>query len=133
MWPQNGLAYYELGFTIRTKLETAAGNKPKPDGIEAYTDEQAKEAKVDKLIKAPEVVAAFSKARQHDPLQYMAYQGADQEVIQGFMAMQKKVLPAIKELEAKPELAVAYKNLATACRRFSGSKPTRTCAAQCAR
>jgi tetratricopeptide (TPR) repeat protein len=111
LWPQNGLAYYELGFTLRTKLETESGKKPRSDGIETYSDKEAEEAKVDALVNTPQVVAAFAKARQHDPLQYMAYQGGDQEVIQGFLAMQKKILPAIKKLDAKPELAVAYKYL----------------------
>ncbi len=90
--PQNGSASYELGYTLRTKAAVARGEPlPKPGTLKTNG----------KLSDPPEVTAAFAESRRHDPFQVMAYQGSDPEVIKGFLAMAKKVLPAWKTLRNK--------------------------------
>jgi tetratricopeptide (TPR) repeat protein len=108
-WPQNGLAYYELGFSIRTKLQIADGLAPEPNGLHFYNAEDAKKAKA--WAGAPEVVEAFAKARLHDPFQLNAYQGLDPAVNRGFFVMKEKVWPAIEELYAQTEIPQKYKIL----------------------
>lgn len=112
-WPQFGWAYYEKGYSLFTKAEIDAGLQPRGDGAlilpkDSKTD---KDAVTKKIVQTPAIVEAYAKARQHDPFQVNAYQGADQEVIQGFLAMQKKILPAIKNLKGQPEIGVAYQNI----------------------
>ncbi len=87
--PTNGWTYYEMGYTLRTAAAAARGEKPvKPGTVEFNGKSQD----------SPEVTAAFASARRHDPLQFMAYQGTDQDVIKGASAMAKKVMPAWKAL-----------------------------------
>ena len=70
--PQNGWASYELGYTLRTQVKIARGEPlDKPGTVKANG----------KLYDSPEVTAAFAESRRHDPLQIMAYQGSDPEVI----------------------------------------------------
>jgi tetratricopeptide (TPR) repeat protein len=95
--PQNGWAHYELGFTRRTQLTIAAGKEPEPNGTVRINS---------KSIDAPEVDASFARSRQHDPLQVMAYQGTDQDVIRGCLALRKKAVPAIDRLRSASEPAV---------------------------
>jgi len=45
-----------------------------------------------------EVDASYARARRHDPLQVMAYQGDDQDVIGGYFALTKMGLPAWQKL-----------------------------------
>ena len=87
--PQNGWASYELGYTLRTPRQIARGEPLEKPGT-VKTD--------GKLADSPEVTAAFAESRRHDPLQLMAYQGSDPEVIEGHLAMVKKVVPAWKAL-----------------------------------
>jgi hypothetical protein len=64
------------------------------------------------------VKAAYAKARKHDPFQLNAYQGDDQEVIRGFIAMAKKGLPAAKKLAdgpAKGSITELLEQLCDAC------------------
>ncbi|MBN1908830.1 MAG: tetratricopeptide repeat protein [Pirellulales bacterium] len=83
--PQNGWTSYELGYALRTKAQVARGEPlDKPGTLKTNGP----------LNDPPEVTAAFADARLHDPLQFMAYQGTDQEVIKGFVALVKKVKPA---------------------------------------
>jgi hypothetical protein len=90
--PQNGGTYYELGYTLRTQARIARGEPlEKPGTIKTSG----------KLHDAPEVTAAFAESRRHDPLQYMAFQGSDPAVIQGFLVMAKKVMPAWKTIHEK--------------------------------
>lgn len=91
VWPQNGWACYELGFTIRTEEWAASGEKPSPlNSIQVNDRAKAKFSS--------EVKAAFADSRRYTPFQFMAYQGDDQAVIQGFLALVKKVQPAMKTL-----------------------------------
>jgi hypothetical protein len=87
--PQNGWTSYELGYTLRTQAKIARGEPLEPPGT-VKTD--------GKLNDPPEVTAAFAESRRHDPLQFMAYQGSDPEVIKGCLAMVQKVSPAWKTL-----------------------------------
>jgi tetratricopeptide (TPR) repeat protein len=111
LWPQNGWAWYELGFTIRTQQWAAAGVKTAPLNSVRINDTVT--AKF-----SPEVAAAFADSRRHTPFQFMAYQGGDQAVIQGFMALVQKVQPAMKTLgEANDQATVdqALQQLAEGC------------------
>ncbi|MBN2295316.1 MAG: tetratricopeptide repeat protein [Pirellulales bacterium] len=83
--PQNGWASYELGYTLRTQTQVARGETPAKPGM-VTTD-----GKMDDL---PEVTAAFAESRHHDPLQFMAYQGSDPQVIKGCLAIVQQVRPA---------------------------------------
>ncbi len=87
--PQNGWTSYELGYTLRTQAEVARGEKPGKPGTVKVNG---------KSFNAPDVTAAFAESRRHDPLQFMAYQGTDPEVIQACLVMAKKVSPAWKAL-----------------------------------
>jgi tetratricopeptide (TPR) repeat protein len=93
LWPQNGFAHFEMGFSQHIQNLVAKGEKPPPNGTAIVNGSM-------KL--APEVKAAYDKARKHDPFQLNAYQGDDQEVIGGFLAMGKKGLPAVKKLSEDP-------------------------------
>jgi hypothetical protein len=89
LWPQNGFAHYEYGLTLREVERAAAGEKPiEPDKLIINAG----------IENSPEVDAAFAKARKHDPFQIKAYQGKDQAVIRGFMAMVKTGLPAWRRI-----------------------------------
>jgi tetratricopeptide (TPR) repeat protein len=96
VWPQNGWTYYELGYAIRTKLQVAAGEKPNPNVTIRINE---------KPFLSPEADKALSKARQHDPLQIMSYQGADQKVIQGFLTLAKTIKPGMEKLHAEQDPA----------------------------
>jgi tetratricopeptide (TPR) repeat protein len=96
LWPQNGWAHYELGYTIRTKLEVAAGEKPDLNVTVRINE---------KPFPSPESDRAFRKSRQHDPLQIMAYQGTDQKVIQGFLALVKTIQPGMEKLQTEQDPA----------------------------
>ena len=87
--PQNGWTYYEMGYTLRTQATIARGE---PLGKPGTVKTQGKSHD------SPEVTAALAKSRRHDPLQFMAYQGSDPEVIKGFIALTKQVAPAWKAL-----------------------------------
>jgi hypothetical protein len=90
--PQNGWTHYEIGYTIRTQSLVARGlPPPKPNSIKANA----------KLDDPPEVAASFARARRHDPLQFMAYQGSDQEVLRGLFALVQKVRPSWEKLRQK--------------------------------
>src|SRR3954447_1020899 len=82
--PTNGWTYYEMAYTERTKAQVARGETPEKSGTMARNGV---------MKDSPAVVAALAEARRHDPLQYMAYQGSDPEVIKGFTALVKKVQP----------------------------------------
>jgi tetratricopeptide (TPR) repeat protein len=89
LWPQNGFAHYEVGMTIRDQRRVADGKKPYPANAVVVNDKE-------KIL--PEVMAEFAKARQHDPFQVKAYQGDNQEVIRGYLALTKTTLPAWQTL-----------------------------------
>ena len=88
--PTNGWTYYEMGYTLRTKAAVARGEKPGHPGTVEINGKSPNDS--------PEVIAALAGARRHDPLQLIAYQGSDQNVIKGALAMAKQVQPAWKTL-----------------------------------
>jgi hypothetical protein len=87
--PTNGWTYCEMGYTLRTKAQVARGEKPEKPGM-VKTNVKSQDT--------PDVIAAFAGARRHDPLQFMACQGSDPEVIKGCLAIVKQVTPAWKTL-----------------------------------
>jgi tetratricopeptide (TPR) repeat protein len=90
--PQNGGTNYELGYTLRTQAAIARGEPLEKQGTVKVNG---------KFNDTPDITAAFAESRRHDPLQIMAYQGKDPEVIKAFMAMAKKTMPAWKTLREK--------------------------------
>jgi tetratricopeptide (TPR) repeat protein len=114
VWPQNGWAYYELGYTLRTQEQIAAGEKPMLGNAIQINPKNAKFS--------AEVSAAFSNSRRYAPFQDMAYQGNDQAVIQGLFALGKKVQPAMKALikaDDPASLARASQQLSEGCQEAS--------------
>jgi TPR repeat len=87
--PTNGWTHYEMGLTVATKAQVARGEAPDKLGTVKVNVESNY---------TPDVMAAFAEARRHDPLQLMAYQGSDPEVIKGYMAIVNQVVPAAKAL-----------------------------------
>jgi tetratricopeptide (TPR) repeat protein len=90
-WPQNALAHYEIGFTLFVEEEVASG-RPVP---------KLGTVKVNEEIKShfsAETVRRFALARQHNPLEFMAYQGGDHAVIDRLLPLVNKVLPTWKKI-----------------------------------
>ena len=66
LWPANALAHYELALAAAARQYLEAGRKPPPRSrLGIHTD----------LAPSQEVLAAFARARLHDPLLIRAYQG----------------------------------------------------------
>jgi hypothetical protein len=89
LWPQSGFAHYEFGLSLRCQELIAAGEKP-PATDDVIVNGGPKNSK--------EVTAAFARARQHDPLQFRAYQGDDEALIRGLLALVKSGVPAWEKL-----------------------------------
>ena len=107
-WPGHSLAHYQRGFTLRAKALSGAA-KPAPGAAEARPA----------IADPPETLAALALARRHDPLQVMAYQGADQTVNRSFMPLLRKALPAwdaIRKQSGEPAKRETLASLAAACR-----------------
>lgn len=109
VWPQNGWAHYEMGYTILIQQMIAAGEKlPPPNGVVINS----------KRKPSAEEAAAFGKARWHDPFQFKAYQGDDKEVIRGLQSLLKRGLPAWQKIANDPNKMVddqSLERLAAAC------------------
>lgn len=101
-WPQNGFAHYEIGYTNYVQSLVAAGEKPPAPGAVIVNGKKDLPAKTR---------AAYAKARQHDPLQYMAYQGDERAVIDGFMALAAKGMPVWQKLAKEVEKRIDDKAL----------------------
>ena len=101
-WPQNGFAHYEIGYTNYVQALVAAGEKPPVQGAVIVNGKKDLPAKTR---------AAYAKARQHDPLQYMAYQGDERAVIDGFMALAAKGMPVWQKLAKDVEKKIDVKAL----------------------
>jgi tetratricopeptide (TPR) repeat protein len=109
LWPQDGLAHYELGQTLMFQELKAAG-KEVPSGKSVTINTGWKFSK--------DVDAEYARARQHDPFQYMAYQGSDKEVIAGLTALVKRGMPVWSKLEKDPKARIddtEVEQLAAAC------------------
>jgi tetratricopeptide (TPR) repeat protein len=109
LWPQNGWAYYEVGYTLREQEMVRAGEKKLPASTVIVNSDRKN---------SPEVEAAFAKARKYDPFQWKAYQGSDQDAIRGLMALTKKGMPAWQKLGQDPMKKAddqVLEDLANAC------------------
>jgi tetratricopeptide (TPR) repeat protein len=108
-WPQNGMAHYEIGYSHYAQALFAVGEKPPAPGTVIVNGKKDLPAKTQ---------AAYAKARQHDPLQYMAYQGDERAVLDGLMALVKKGLPVWQKLAKDSETKIddkALQDFAEAC------------------
>jgi len=107
-WPANGVAHYERGSALRMQpIAEARKAGTLPNGEE------------DPLPDPPETVAAFARARQHDPLHLLAYQGADEQMKAGLLALVKSALPVCEAIRRKPDVAVragALRSFSEGCR-----------------
>ncbi len=99
LWPQSSFAHYELGQSRHLLGLKKAGKKLPKDGVQVNRGEKL----------AAEVEESYARARRHDPLQAMAYQGDDREVIGGFMALAQMGLPAWRKLRNARDEAVPDK------------------------
>ena len=96
LWPQNGFAHYELGLTLYQQQRKAAG-------AAALANTETKIQINSGLPQSPEVQAEYALARRHDPFQFRAWQGTDQNVIQGLVVLLEKGMPAWEKLmETRP-------------------------------
>ncbi len=108
-WPQNGWAHYELGYSMYFQQLIAEGAPlPPPDSLQINAGKAP----------SPAVADEYARARRHDPFQLKAYQGDDQQVIRGLLALAKKGLPAWQQITAhinRPVDDGVLKQLADAC------------------
>jgi hypothetical protein len=108
-WPQNSLAHYELGYSLDCEQLVAKGAALLPPNSVQINSGR---------ILSPAVVDEFAQARRHNPFQINAYQGSDQEVIRGFLALAEKGMPAWEEIAAhvdRPASDELLDQLAAAC------------------
>lgn len=99
-WPQNAIAYWEIGRTLREQAWEATRNLELPD--------------------PPEVGAALARARQHDPLLMEAYQSGDPALRKRLMALLSNQGPAWLRLNQTPDRQASpeiLERLATALQR----------------
>ena len=89
VWPQFGLAYYEIAFSRFQKNARAAGFVLKQGTVS--TDERYAK------LQTKDVLAAYENARLHDPFQYKAYQG-NEELSHRLMVMIRSLIPAWRKL-----------------------------------
>jgi hypothetical protein len=102
LWPQSGLAHFEIGLSLYHKQLIAAGEKPpSADSVIVNAGQKPNAA----------VAGAYASARRHDPFQFKAYQGADAEVLRGLKALVKKGLPAWQKLAANRDKLVENETL----------------------
>ncbi len=107
-WPANGSAHYERGSSLRMQAITEA----RRTGV---LREDAEEP----LPDPPETLAAFARARRHDPLHLLAYQGDDAGVKTALLALVRAGLPVWESIRRKPEQSVrtdALRTFSEACR-----------------
>jgi hypothetical protein len=109
VWPQNGWAYYELGYAIRVQDIIAAGEKPDLPGPNEY------KSQINEQVKVPfsaESKAAYAQCRRYSPLMPRAYQGDEADVLRGTRAMAEEILPAKKDLAESHDPAVIDRAIA---------------------
>ncbi len=108
-WPQNGWAYYELGYSLYFQELIAAGAPlPAPNSVQVNAGHPI----------SPAVAAEYARCRRHDAFQLNAYSGNDPQVIRGFLALAEKGLPAWRKIVAhinQPAADDVLEELAVAC------------------
>src|SRR5262249_35926262 len=100
---------FEVGLSLYYQQLKKAGKKPPAPGSVQVNEG----SKFD-----PEVKAAYARARRHDPFQINAYQGDERAVIDGFLALGRRGLPACGRLArdwSKPAPDEVLTSLAGAC------------------
>ena len=101
-WPANGEAYYERGSTLRMKaIEEARRAGSAPAGDE----------KSEALPDPRETVDCFARARRHDPLHLLAYQGNDPAMLSGMMALVRSGVGVWDAIRKRPEHPVKTSQL----------------------
>ncbi len=109
-WPANGRAHYERGATLRMKAIVEAQLS-----VRADAQEDEPEAPKD----PPETIESFARARRHDPLHLLAYQGEDPAMLAGMMALVRSGTAVWETIRKKPEQPVRTSQLrdfSEACR-----------------
>ncbi len=107
-WPANGEAHYERGSSLRVQAIAEA----RRTGV-------LKEDTEEPLPDPPETLAAFARARLHDPLHLLAYQGDDAGLKTALLALIKNGLPVWESIHRKPDQSVrtdALRTFSEACR-----------------
>ncbi len=87
VWPQCGLASFELGLTLHHQKEHKAGRRVQTQVLPPN----------DPRLPTQETYDLYRTARQHDPMIRNAYQGGS-EVAGNMIAMAKVVLPAYRSI-----------------------------------
>ncbi|MCC6532864.1 MAG: hypothetical protein IT531_09965 [Burkholderiales bacterium] len=83
-WPANGLAHYELGLALLAKQYLDGGRKPPARSRLGIHSE---------LAPAVEALAAYARAREHDPLLIRAYQGNEMPGADSVLILGKSIRP----------------------------------------
>jgi tetratricopeptide (TPR) repeat protein len=109
LWPQNGFAFYEVGYLKYFQELAAAGKELPKAGAVILDGANAPSA---------EVAAIYAISRRHDPFQINAYSGADKEAIAALLVLVRKAMPVWSRMMANVKKQVSDKdlaNLAAAC------------------
>ncbi len=105
-WPGNGCAHYERGSTLRMK---------------AIADARRTAAASDSLDPPevppdpPETAASFALARRHNPLNLLAYQGDDPQMLTALMVLVRTGLPVWEMIHKHPEQPLKPAHLRDLC------------------
>jgi tetratricopeptide (TPR) repeat protein len=92
-WPANGWAYYERGSALRMRALAAARRLREGREAEIPPD-------------PPEVLECFARARQHDPLHLLSYQGEDPAILAALMPLVRAGMPVLEAIHRHPEQPV---------------------------
>ena len=93
-WPANGCASYERGSTLR--MQAIAEARLKDRGNAAASTAEAPPD-------PPETAEFFARARRHDPLHLLAYQGDNPAMLAGLLALVRSGLPVWETMRKHPE------------------------------
>lgn len=109
-WPANGCAHYERGSTLRMKAiadaRREAASDPASEPVKPPSD-------------PPGTTDSFARARRHDPLHLLAYQGDDPALLTGLMALVRSgmgVWESIRKQPEHPAKTVQLREFSEACR-----------------
>jgi len=105
-WPADGWTAYERGFSTYIRALVKAGKPVPKNGAMTMNDKIFEE-----LPERAAIEACYAQARQHDPLQMMAYQGGNQNW-KPLQALIGKVMPVWERLRANVSKSLDDKELA---------------------
>ena len=106
IWPADGWTAYERGFSTYTRALVKAGKPVPKNGTITFNDKT-----MDGFPEKPEIVSSYARARQHDPLQAIAYQG-DKQFLQPLKVLLGKVNPVWDKLRGNVSQSLDDKDLA---------------------